>query len=148
VNPRTVSPEGEALVKQFEGCKLAAYPDPGTGGKPWTIGWGSTGPDIAKGMVWTQAQCDARFDRDIQHFAAHVAEIIGSAPTTQHQFDALVSFQYNTGHLPGSTLLALHKAGRFAEAAKQFGEWVHAGGKVLPGLIARRAAESALYLKA
>jgi hypothetical protein len=29
-------------VKEFEGCRLTAYPDPETGGAPWTIGWGST----------------------------------------------------------------------------------------------------------
>ena len=56
-----------ALVQQFEGCArrqadgtFAAYPDPGTGGDPWTIGWGSTGPDIKTGLVWTQQQCDDR----------------------------------------------------------------------------------------
>lgn len=140
-----VSPEGEALIKQFEGCKLAAYPDPATGGDPWTIGWGSTGPDIHKGLVWTQAQADARFDRDIQHFAAHVAELVGTA--TQHQFDALVSFQYNTGHLPGSTLLAKHKAGDFRGAAAEFPKWCHANGVTLPGLVKRRYAEASLYLK-
>ncbi|MES2698166.1 MAG: hypothetical protein V4647_00955, partial [Pseudomonadota bacterium] len=47
--PRRVSPVGIALIKQFEGCarrqadgRYAAYPDPGTGGDPWTIGWGAT----------------------------------------------------------------------------------------------------------
>ena len=30
------------LVKDFEGCRLSAYPDPGTGAEPWTIGWGTT----------------------------------------------------------------------------------------------------------
>ncbi len=30
------------LVKEFEGCRLTAYPDPETGSEPWTIGWGST----------------------------------------------------------------------------------------------------------
>jgi len=144
----------ETLIKQFEGCGRAigsghftSYPDPGTGGDPWTIGYGSTGPDIKKGTVWTQAQCEQRFDRDVQHFAAHVAELLGSAKTTQNQFDALVSFHYNTGHLPGSTLLAKHKAGDYKGAAAEFGKWVHAGPTVMPGLVKRRAAEAALYVK-
>lgn len=37
-----ISPEGIALIKQFEGCRLNAYPDPATGGDPWTIGIGHT----------------------------------------------------------------------------------------------------------
>jgi lysozyme len=43
------------LIKRFEGCVLEAYPDPGTGNDPWTVGWGSTGPGIRKGVVWTEA---------------------------------------------------------------------------------------------
>lgn len=65
--PRAVSEAGIALVKHFEGCArrrqdglVEAYPDPGTGGAPWTIGWGATGPGIGPGTAWTPAQCDAR----------------------------------------------------------------------------------------
>ena len=112
-----------ALIQQSEGCahkqpdgSFAAYPDPGTGGDPWTIGWGSTGADIRKGLVWTQQQCDERFSRDLAAFGAKVAEVIGNAPTTQHQFDAMVSFAYNVGiaNLAASTLLRKHKAGDYA----------------------------------
>ena len=67
-HPRRVSEAGVALVKRFEGCarrrsdgQYEAYPNPGTGGAPWTIGWGATGPGIGPGTVWAQAQCDARF---------------------------------------------------------------------------------------
>lgn len=138
---------GKALIKQSEGCKLAAYPDPGTGDDPWTIGWGTTGPDIHKGLVWTQAQCDARFERDIAVFAQKVAALIGSAPTTQNQFDALCSFAYNVGagKLASSTLLKKHKAGDHAGAAAEFPKWNKAAGRVMPGLVKRRAAEAALY---
>jgi len=149
---RHLGEAGIGLIKSFEGCakrrddgRFDAYPDPGTGGDPWTIGWGSTGPDIAKGLVWTQAECDARFEQDLQRYADEVSQALGDAPTTQNQFDALVSFQYNTGAIATSTLMKLHNEGRFAEAAKEFGKWVHAGGKMLPGLVHRRAAEAALY---
>lgn len=144
---------GEALIKQFEGCakkrpdgKFEAYPDPGTGGDPWTIGWGSTGKDIRKGVVWTQAECDARFAKHIQHFVADVNTALAGAPTTQNQFDALVSFHYNTGAIFRSTLLKLHKAGKFAQAADEFGRWVTAGGKRMNGLVRRRKAERDLYV--
>ena len=72
---------------------------------------------------------------------------IGDAPTTQAQYDALVSFHYNTGAIATATLTKLHRQGKFAEAAGEFGKWIHAGGKVLPGLVKRRAAEAALYMK-
>ncbi len=147
IGERHIGPDGLALIKSFEGCRLAAYPDPGTGGDPWTIGWGATGPGIAKGVTWTQAQADARLEQDVARFASQVSRGLGAAPTTQQQFDALVSFHYNTGALLSSTLFKLHKAGDYAGAAAEFGKWVHAGGKVLPGLVARRAAEAALYRK-
>jgi lysozyme len=138
-----------SLARFYESCDLTAYPDPGTGGDPWTCGWGSTGPDIHPVTVWTQAQADQRFDQDIGRFAAAVNHLIGSAPTSQHEFDALVSFAYNAGatNLASSTLLKKHLAGDKAGAAAEFGRWIHSGGKVLGGLITRRAAEAALYMK-
>jgi GH24 family phage-related lysozyme (muramidase) len=124
---------------------VEAYPDPGTGGAPWTIGWGATGPDVAPGTVWTQAQCDARLAHDLARFAAAVDEAIGDAPTGQAQFDALVSFHYNTGAIARATLTRKHVAGDFAGAAREFGRWTRAGGRVLAGLVRRRAAEAGLY---
>lgn len=147
-----IGPEGIALIKRFEGCAkqrrdglVEAYPDPGTGGAPWTIGWGATGPGIERGTVWTQAQCDERLAADLKRYAADVARALGDAPVSQAQFDALVSFHYNTGAIARATLTKLHKAGNFLEARREFGKWVNAGGRVLPGLVKRRAAEAALY---
>ena len=151
-NPRSVGADGLALIRQFESCarrrpdgRFEAYPDPGTGGEPWTIGWGATGPRIMLGTVWTQVQCDDRLARDLERFAREVARALGPAPTSQAQFDALVSFHYNTGAIGRATLTKLHKAGEFAAAQAEFAKWVHAGGKRLNGLIRRRAAEASLY---
>jgi lysozyme len=144
------------LIQQFEGLAkkrpdglIEAYPDPGTGGEPWTIGWGTTGPDVKKGTVWTQRQCDERFAAQLAEFADKIARLIGNAPTTQAQFDALVSFAYNVGvaNLASSTLLKKHKAGDFKGAAAEFARWNKAGGKVMAGLTRRRAAEATLYLQ-
>lgn len=147
-----ISARGEALIKSFEGCakkrpdgKFEAYPDPGTGGDPWTIGWGSTGPGIRKGVIWTQAECDARFTKHIQSFVADVTKAIGDTPTTQAQFDAMVSFHYNTGAIFKASLTKLHRARQYDAAAREFGKWVNAGGKPMPGLVRRRAAERAMY---
>lgn len=144
--------EGEALIKGFEGCakmlpdgRVAAYPDPGTGGAPWTIGWGATGADIKQGTIWTKQQADDWFDKHIKRYAADVRKAIGSAPTSQAQFDALVSFHYNTGAIGKATLTSKHKAGDFAGAEAEFARWNRAGGRVMKGLVRRRAAEARLY---
>ena len=150
--PLNVGAAGVALVKRFEGCArrrpdglFAAYPDPGTGGEPWTIGWGATGPGIGPGTAWTQGQCDARLIVDLARHAAEVTQALGEAPTTQTQFDALVSFHYNTGAIRRATLTRRHRAGDYAGAAREFARWNRAGGRVLAGLVRRRAAEAALY---
>lgn len=152
---------GLQLIREFEGCakrrtngSVEAYPDPGTGGVPWTIGWGSTtdedGRAIAPGTVWTQERCDARFAAHVAEFAEEVATLLGNAPTGRNQFDALVSLAYNIGTraLGTSTLLRMHLAGDHTGAAEQFGRWNRAGGRVLAGLVRRRAAEAALYRRA
>lgn len=147
------SPAGIAVMHKWEGCekrctdgRFEAYPDPGSAdGKPWTIGWGSTGPDIKPGTVWSQAQCDARFAADLQAYERAVLAAIGDAPTTQNQFDALVSFHYNTGAIATSQLGKLHKAGKYADAAAEFGKWIYNNHKPMDGLRNRRADEAALY---
>ena len=152
---RSLGAAGIALIKQWEGCaralpdgRFAAYPDPGSAdGRPWTIGWGSTGADIGCETQWTRAQCDARFETDIQRYCDEVARAIGSAPTSQNQFDALVAFHYNTGAIAGATLTRLHKAGKYAEARAEFAKWIYNNHKPMAGLRNRRAAEAALYAK-
>lgn len=158
MTPMTTSNAGKALMKGFEQCVLHAYPDPKTGGAPWTCGWGSTGSDIGPGTVWTQEQADARFDQ----YVAESERIVNAAvrvPLTQAQFDSLVSIVSNVG--PGSpdkdgivrlkngqpsTLLRLLNAGDYAGAADQFLRWVSPGSNVEAGLRLRRTAERARFL--
>lgn len=145
---RRISQKGIDLIHSFEQCKLEAYPDPGSrDGTPWTIGWGSTGPDIKRGTIWTQVQADERFAQDIASFAAKVDALIGDAPTTQNQFDAMCSLAYNIGTsgFAKSTVLRKHKAGDYPGAARAFLLWNKNDGKVMRGLTRRRLAESDLY---
>ncbi len=160
---RRIGAAGTDLIKRFEGCArlrrdglIEAYPDPGTGGHPWTIGWGATGADdqttvelgrrIGPGTVWTQAQCDARLASDLKRYARDVARAVGETPTTQAQFDAMVSFHYNTGAIARATLTKRHNAGDHTAAAAEFARWNKAGGRVLKGLVRRRAEEAKLYV--
>ncbi len=149
---RSAGPDCLALIRKWERCakrradgQFQAYPDPGTGGDPWTIGWGATGPGIGPDTVWTQEQCDARLEADVARFATEVAAVLDGAPTTQSQFDALVSFHYNTGAIARATLTARHRASDHAAAQAEFGKWVNAGGRPLAGLRKRRADEAVLY---
>jgi lysozyme len=138
-----------ALIKEFEGCHLDAYPDPGTGGDPWTIGWGSTGPGIRKGVKWTQAQADERLAQDVDRFLTGVFAAINKATVTPSpaELGAMTSLAYNIGlrAFEQSTLLRLYNAGNRAGAAAQFLRWNRAGGKVMRGLTRRREAEKALF---
>ena len=134
------------LIQRFEGCELLAYPDPGSGGAPWTIGWGATGPGIKPGVRWTQQQADARLRDDVGKFAAKVARLV-TVQTEHHEMAALISLAYNigTGAFADSTLLRKLNSGDKRGAAEQFKRWNKAGGRVMRGLTNRRAAEAALF---
>jgi lysozyme len=133
------------IIKQFEGCRLKAYPDPGTGGAPWTIGYGHT-KGVARGMVITQNDAEDFLHIDILKFEKGVDALI-KVELQQHQFDALVSFAFNCGigNLQSSTLLKMVNAGNFDAVPAQFMKWTRAAGRELPGLVRRRRAEAALW---
>lgn len=139
---------GISLIKQFEGCMLKAYPDPATGGAPWTIGYGHTGNDVRPGMVWTQVQADSALISDLAQCERAVSRLV-NVNLTQNQFDALVSFVFNvgSGNLQSSTLLRKLNSGDYRGAAEEFPRWNKAAGKVMVGLTKRRAAERELFLK-
>ena len=142
-----ISDVGLDLIKLHEGCKLVAYPDPGSGGDPWTIGYGHTGSNIVPGLHISQEQADDYLRRDL----AWVEKCINNSvkvDLTQGEFDALCSFVYNLGcsALGKSTLLAKLNAGDSDGAAQEFGRWTKAGGRVLQGLVVRRKAEMDVFL--
>lgn len=141
------SAKGLALIKSFEGCRLVAYPDPATGGDPWTIGYGTT-DGVRPGMTITQQEAENLLRKDLDKFEKGVAELV-KVDITQSMFDALVSFSYNVGlaNLKSSTLLRMVNARDFQGAAQQFVRWNRAAGKVMNGLTRRRLAESDLFLE-
>lgn len=136
------------LIKLYELCRLKAYPDPKTGGEPYTVGWGHTGPGVTPSTVWTQQQADAAFSADLQRFEAGVNALV-KVEMKQCEFDALVSFAYNCGlhNLESSTLLRWLNAGVERErVAGQFMRWVSPGSDVEAGLRKRRTVEKAMFL--
>lgn len=141
---KRISPKGVALIKEFEGLRLKAYPDPATGGAPWTIGVGHTG-GVKPGDVITEAKADEFLRADLERFEGAVNKLF--PVTTQNQFDALVSLCFNVGegNLSSSTLRTLHNHGQYEAAQAQFKRWNRAAGKEMAGLTRRRSAEALLY---
>lgn len=146
----------EALIKPFEGygkrlpnggCK--AYPDPGTGKEPWTIGWGTTGPEVKQDTIWSEEQAQEALDREI---LGKCAGLLYYSPRLAQEKDArvaaLISFAYNCGlgNYRISTLRKRVEAGDWAGAREEIVKWNKAAGRVLSGLTRRRTAESA-FLK-
>ena len=139
----SISENGVRMIEGFEGYSATAYPDPGTGGAPWTIGYGHTG-GVSPGETITRAQAEAYLRQDLSSAENAVRHNV-HVPLTQNQFDALVSLTYNVGANGYSSLLATLNRGDYADAQRMFGDYVHAGGHVLQGLVNRRAQEAALF---
>lgn len=146
-----LSKRGLDLIKEFEGYHrqlpdgaCVAYRCPAG---VWTIGYGCT-EGVKEGMRWTKADAEARLLSELEKHERAV-ERLSTVDLNQNQYDALVSFSYNlgSGALGKSTLLAKVNKGDMRGAGQEFGKWIKAGGKVLPGLVARRGKEAALFLE-
>ena len=140
---RRIGQAGFALIKQYEGCRLAAYR---CVAGVWTIGYGHTA-GIHSGMTITQAQADAYLRQDIAKFEGYVnnpAYVPITEQLNQNQFDALVSFAFNLG---AGNLRKLCKGRTAAQIAQAMTQYCKANGKVLAGLRRRRAAEQVLFNK-
>lgn len=136
---------GLQIIKDAEGLRLKSYRCPANIA---TVGYGHTGPDVKDGQTITLDRANELLALDLAKFEQAVALLC--PVTTSNQFAALVSFAFNLGPeaLKSSTLRRLHNEGHYDQAAAQFARWNKAGGRVLPGLVKRRAAEAALYRKA
>lgn len=146
-----VSDVGIELIKSFEGFRANAYPDPKSGGDPWTVGYGTTkfpsGRPVKKGDYVTPAQAEMYLREDVKKFANSVDALV-TVPLKQCQYDALVSFVYNLGatNFRNSTLLKKLNAKDYKGAADEFLRWVSQGSSVEAGLRRRRTAERSLFL--
>jgi lysozyme len=142
---RVTSARGRELIESFEGRRNRAYRCPAG---IWTCGIGCAGPDIGPDTEWTDDEVEARFSADLRKFEVGINKLV-TAPITQPMFDALVSLAFNVGlhNFKNSTLLKMLNKGAYRQAADEFGRWCHAGSVVLPGLVRRRRAEAAMFLR-
>ncbi len=142
----TTRQQGTAAIKAHEGLRLQAYPDPASGGEPWTIGWGHTG-GVKRGDIITIEQAEQFLAEDIETAQRGIRGLV-KVPLTEGQLWALTSFVFNLGvsALAKSTLLRKLNARDYAGAANEFGRWINAAGKPMPGLVRRRSEERAMFL--
>ncbi len=133
------------FVRRREGCCLRSYQDEAG---VWTIGYGATGPEITRDLVWTMQQAETRLATDLAKFGAGVRPLI-AVPLSERQIAALISFAFNLGlaALAQSTLRVLINQGDFIGAPGEFIRWCHAGGRKSRGLLMRRLYEAALFLE-
>lgn len=165
-----LSAVGAALMHRYEGCRNKPYLCPA---HIWTIGYGHVlyqeqirlpmvrlpekeTPMIRKEMplkmedarVWSKSEIEELFAADVGNFERGVLRLVPGVAGAQGRFDALVSFAFNAGlgNLQRSTIRMKANRGDWTGAAEAFMQWTKGGGKELPGLVARRKAEKALFL--
>lgn len=140
--------EGLALIRRFEGFRDEAYRCPAG---VWTIGYGHTSqagpPAVRPGLRMSEEEARRVLAADVEMFGNDVAALLVRAVSAA-QFSALVSFAYNVGigAFRRSSVLKAVNAGRFGDVPAALKLWVKGGGRVLPGLERRRAAEAELFL--
>lgn len=142
-----LSVAGITHIKLSEGIHTVAYPDPGTGGAPWTICYGHTGPEVKPGLRVSMDQCELWLREDTAKAEAAVKRLIRK-PIRQGEYDAHVSFVYNVGEgkYRTSTLLRKFNEGDRVGSCREFPRWIYADKRVLEGLRTRRYKEQTMCL--
>lgn len=136
------SRQGRHILIEREAARNRAYQD---SKGIWTIGVGHTGPEVVPGLVWTNDQIDAAFEKDLKRFEDAVNSLV-KVPLKQYEFDALVSFAFNVGEgkagFGGSTLVRLLNNGTDRSVvAEQFNRW-----NIPPEVFTRRMGEKHQFL--
>lgn len=152
---------GRQLIEHYEGLILGAYDDANDHVVPvggavrgtLTIGYGHTtaagAPKVYIGQKITSQQADDILAADLAKVEKFVTSVV-KVPINENQFSALVSFTFNEGNgaLKGSSLLRKLNDKDYKGAADAFLLWTKGLGQPsLPGLVTRRHAERALFLK-
>lgn len=131
------------ISRRYEELRLVAYLCPAN---RWTIGYGCTGPDIVRGLRWTAEKAETNLQDRFVKLGARIDALV-LVHLEPHQMAALCLLADNIGveAFRKSTLLRLLNAGKYKEAGEQFDRWNRGGGRVLPGLVKRRAEERRLF---
>lgn len=142
-NVRT-NERGLELIGNDEGCRRDPYVCPAA---VFTDGIGNT-HGVKAGVRKTDKQIAADWERNILEAERCVNTYGNGRRLSDNTFSAVTSITFNAGcaNMQKSTLFLYLRDGKTASACNQFLRWVYGGGKVLPGLVTRRAAEKQLCL--
>lgn len=138
---RNLSSIGLNLIKSFEGCKLTAYKCLPTE-KYYTIGYGHYGSDVTAGMKITKEQAEELLLQDCKKAIKHVNSFMSKYNFNQNQFDALVSFAFNVGSINQLTASGTRTLEQISSKITAYNK---SGGRVIAGLVKRRAKEKELF---
>ncbi len=137
---REINDKGFKLIKDFEGCSLESYLCPAG---VWTIGYGHTGPEVVKGMKYTQQQADMQLQKDLYKFY-HLDDYL-SEKVNENQYSALVCLAFNIGLAALKMSRVLRAVNNGVNPDTEWMQWNHIHGVVSNGLTRRRKAELELY---
>lgn len=128
-------------VPRFEGMVLRGYVDP-VGVVTACAGHTKT---ALLGRSYTRAECEQFLTNDLAQHAQGVKACISRSMTTG-QSAAFVSIAYNVGvsKFCNSTITKKFNLGDVQGACAEISRWTYAKGKLLPGLVKRRATERAM----
>lgn len=137
----SLSATGLIGIASYEGFSEKAY-IPIKGDVP-TIGFGST-EGVKMGDAITVPQALDRLRRDITVAESAISRCV-RVPLSQGELDAYTSLAFNIGTAAfcRSTLVVKLNGGDYAGACEEIKRWVYAGGRRVPGLVARREKEYA-----
>jgi GH24 family phage-related lysozyme (muramidase) len=138
---RNLSTKGLNLIKSFEGCKLTAYKCLPTE-KYYTIGYGHYGSDVTAGMKITKEQAEELLLQDCKKAIKNVNSFMSKYNFNQNQFDALVSFAFNVGSINQLTASGTRTLEQISSKITAYNK---SGGRVIAGLVKRRAKEKELF---
>jgi lysozyme len=145
MNTFKTSDNGRKFIETWEGLYLHTYND-GTG--VLTIGYGHTTaagpPSVMHGQTITSTQADEILASDLMRVEEAVNRLV-LVTINQNQFDALVSFDFNTGGLARSSVLSSINHNEFDRVVPDLNLWIMAGKRVMQGLVKRRRAEGILF---
>lgn len=138
------SDNGIQLIKKFEGISTKAYFD--AVGK-LTIGYGHT-TNVSIGQIITKEQAEIYLKEDLQRFEDNVNKYNKTYNWNQNEFDALVSFAFNTGSIDTLTINGRRSKKVICEKMLLYNKGtINKELKEIPGLTTRREAEQELFLK-
>lgn len=131
------------FIARWEGCRLTAYRDVAN---VLTIGYGHTGPDVKPGMVISEARALELLESDMA-WASEAVDTLVTVPLNEAQHAALTSWVFNVGAGAArtSTLIRKLNAGDYDAVPGELARWNQAGGRVVRGLVNRRADEGRLF---